>query len=188
MKTILLYVIAVGISSPLLAQSMSSIDASIAFDSSLKQVRFEREGEAVVLSNYSVPATFAQPNGEPRILKVLLDPRYIEPLPNAQAADFTVRMQVRAKGSSQPLSSVGLCRWQRLKTVANCNLEDDGGTFQVVVMRRGKTLKRSHFALRIARLGETDGIYIGRSTTEPDASILVRSATSKPATVSIVFP
>ncbi|MBA3512315.1 hypothetical protein [Sphingomonas sp.] len=155
----------------------SRITATALFSSVLHQVSFEREGEPVALSSYDIPMTFAQPNNEPRVEKVLLDPTYFEPAPpSSDPDDFTVRMRVDVAESDTPYSSFSLCSWEQGKTTAECAVEDDGGVFTILVLSRGQTLQTSSFVIRLSASQDHHGFYIGIDEEgEPDSAILVRT-------------
>lgn len=150
----------------------TQVTATALFSSVLKNVTFEREGEPIALQTYDIPLKFAQPNNQPRITKVLLDPTYIEPTSDgSDPDDFTFSMRVKVADDQTTYSSFALAKWQSGKTTAQCSIEDDGGAFTLVVLARGATLAQSKFAISVP----ADGFYIGTNEGgEPDSAILVR--------------
>ena len=86
----------------------------------------------------------------------------------------------------------GLCNWDASKSAATCEIEDDGGRFQIVAKMRGLSLQTSEFVFRILHLDGYHGFRAGDDKAvngeadEPHA-IDIRLKGQAPLDTPIVF-
>ena len=161
--------------------SGESLKANSDFSKALGEVRFEREGSQVELASYDIPLKFVDASERSSIQRILLDVSYNPPAD----PDFFVVSSVKVQGAAKVLSETALCNWNDKKTVADCQVEDDGGRFRIVTKKRGTSLKESEFALRIAPLGGYRGFRVGADEVEPDATVYVALTRSRAVDIPI---
>lgn len=178
MKPILSFVLAGTLAG---CASGESVKANGDFSRALGKLRFEREGYPVELASYEIPLKFVDPSERSSIYRILLDVSYDPPAD----PDFFVVSSVKVQGAAKVLSETALCNWNDVKTVADCQVENDGGRFRILTKKRGKSLKESEFALRIAPLGGYKGFRVGADEAEPDATVYVSLMRSRPVDIPI---
>lgn len=142
-------------------------------------VKFNREGESVELSSYRISFQIKDSSAKSEIEKILLDPKYVIPKVYPDDPDFQVTTTAKAKGSAQEVEVTAICYLNSNKTMANCQIEDDGGRYQILIGSGGRSLASAKLVLRIAKIQGYDGFVIGRGYSEPDSSIMVRLRTGR---------
>ena len=130
--------------------------ATVDFRPVQSRVTFKRGGKVVAPASYTFPAALADyPNGDTaNIFRILLDPAYIDPTHQPEWEDFTVEIR-GVKVGGVTYSSFGLCKWKLPgKASAQCHLDAAApGSYQLVVVSRGATLKASKFVIRVSHQG-----------------------------------
>jgi hypothetical protein len=135
------------------------IKASADLSPNLAQLTVTRDDQPIELTDGKLRLVFSDPRQHNEIERILLDPHYRPGTP--QAADFFTETKVMSPVTSTLAPETALCNWDVPKNIATCEIEDDGGRFQIVAKRRDTSLQASEFVFRILRLDGFDGFRAG---------------------------
>lgn len=169
------------------AQAANQVSASFRWTvKQLSKLRFTKDDKPIHFRSGRVILKFSDPRKHNEIEKILVHPTYRPGTP--KYADFFTTTTITLPGSHKRVSETALCYWNKGKKTAKCSIEDDGGRFQIRVVKRASTLKRSRFSFVVLRLDGYRGFRIG-AYERPDGvhSVDVTLKGSAPVIAKIAF-
>jgi len=140
-----LYASMVFVALPAAIAGSSSLRAVINLAPVAGNVKIEREHKPYELGSTKLEAAFVGPGNGKDIRRVLFDPAYVAQK-DGYYQDFWFRTFITAHGKK--FWGGAACYWNKQKTLADCTVDCDGGSFQILT-RRDSTGKSAEFSLRL---------------------------------------
>jgi hypothetical protein len=172
------------------ADAADKISATLDLTAYLSKLTFRRSPDVgpsrpVKLSSGIVHITFSDPRNQSEIERILFDVKYRPGTP--QVADFFTTTQITDPISKQVWKETSLCNWTGAKKrTANCQIENDGGGYQILLRRSGSAPSDGALNFKIVMLGGYKGFRIASSDDE-QSSIDLSLRRRQPITIGIDF-
>jgi hypothetical protein len=145
---------------------------------------FTRDNTPIRFTENTIALTFKDSRHRNEIEKILLDGTYRPGSP-----DFALQTIATSPISKKKVSETSNCNWNvepnNLKSIAVCEIEDDGGRVVLVLENGSDTLKTVKLNFLVLRLDGYSGFRLAQDP-DLDHAIQVKLKTATPAVISAI--
>lgn len=138
----------------------NTLNATVSTNSPL--LIFKNDDQQFDPPDKTITLKFEDPRNRGEIVRILFDPTYIPDPTDPVNADFWISTAFRSPSTGELRTQSALCTWNSDKSVAECQIEDDGGRYQLIVRQRGSNQTDTRIDLRVAEIEGYHGFELGR--------------------------